>query len=166
MPIYEFYCADCHAVFQFLARSPGIERRPRCPSCGRPELDRRPSTFAISSGRPEPEGDGADAELDESRLERAMGVMAREAGALHDDDPKGAARFLRRLYETAGLPLEGGLSEALRRMEAGEDPEAIEEEMGDVFDADPLASPAASAARTLRRRFLPPRMDPELHELP
>jgi len=165
MPIYEFYCSDCHAVFQFLARSPGDTRRPRCPSCGRPDLDRRPSSFAISKGRPESEGEGAEPDVDDSRLERAMEALAGEAGTLDDDDPKGAARFMRRLYQTAGISLDGGLAEALRRMEAGEDPETIEEDMGDVLDVDPLSSPAQTAGRRLRRRFLPPRVDPELYEL-
>ena len=58
MPIYEFYCADCHAVFNFLARKPDTKKRPNCPRCGRPNLDRKVSRFAISKGRSEPrEGD-------------------------------------------------------------------------------------------------------------
>ena len=29
MPIYEFYCADCHAGFNFLARKPDTKERPK-----------------------------------------------------------------------------------------------------------------------------------------
>ena len=54
MPIYEFYCADCHAVFSFLARKPDTEKRPKCPRCGRPNLHLKVSRFAISKGRSEP----------------------------------------------------------------------------------------------------------------
>lgn len=163
MPIYEFYCAYCHVVFQFLSRAVAPERRPSCPRCRRSDLERRPSAFAISKGRPEPTGDDAPENLDEARLERAMESLSHEAGALDDDDPKGAARFVRRLYEAAGLPLHGGLDEGLRRLEAGEDPEAIEEELGDSLDAEPAAP--TTTLRSLRRRLLPPRVDPELHEL-
>ncbi len=45
---------------------------------------------------------------------------------------------MRRLFEATGMPVGAGMEEALRRMESGEDPEKIEEEMGDVME-DPLA---------------------------
>ena len=35
MPIYEFYCRDCHRVYSFLSRSVAPDRRPPCPKCGR-----------------------------------------------------------------------------------------------------------------------------------
>lgn len=28
MPIYEFYCSDCHAIFNFLSRQMNISKRP------------------------------------------------------------------------------------------------------------------------------------------
>jgi putative FmdB family regulatory protein len=166
MPIYEFYCADCHTVYNFLSRTIETKKRPACPRCGRGGLERRVSAFAISKGRKEPAGGEDVPEVDETRLERAMASLASEAGSLDDEDPKGAARFMRRLYETAGLNLGPGMSEALRRMESGEDPEAIEEEMGDVLEEDPFAGAAVEKTGAKRfRRFLPPRIDPELHEL-
>ena len=164
MPIYEFYCSDCHTVFNFLSRRIGPARQPACPRCGRPELERRVSAFAISRGRQEP-GEDALPDLDESRLEGAMASLAGEVDSLDDDDPKGAARLMRRLYESAGLPLGPGVAEALRRMESGEDPEAIEEELGDALEEDPFAAPPEKDARSLRRRLLPPRVDPELYEI-
>lgn len=165
MPIYEFYCRDCHRVFNFLSRAIDTRKRPRCPRCNRPDLERKASAFAISKGRSEPE-EGLPGGLDDSRLERAMASLAHEAEGLDEEDPKGTARFMRKLYESAGLPLGSGMSEALRRMEAGEDPEAIEQELGDVFEQeDPLAAQPEKGARGLRRRLLPPTVDPELHEL-
>ena len=94
-----------------------------------------------------------------------MESLAHESGGLDDDDPKGAARLMRRLYETAGIPLGGGFEEALRRLESGEDPEAIEADMGDVLAGDPLGGAPAPGVAALRRRLAPPRVDPELHEL-
>jgi putative FmdB family regulatory protein len=171
VPIYEFYCADCHRVFNFLARTVDTARRPACPSCGRPELARRPSAFAISKGRPEREaGSGEEAAdplagLDESRLERAMESLASEAEGMNEDDPRQQARLMRRLFAATGMPVAGGMEEALRRLEAGEDPEAVEAEMGDVLEsADPFAQAAPRTLAGLRRR-LPPSVDPSLYEL-
>jgi hypothetical protein len=69
------------------------------------------------------------------------------------------------------------MEEMLRRMEAGEDPERLEEEMGDAFDdaaeggedgdaaggeGDPLAELFQKKRRRRRRR---PKVDEELHFL-
>lgn len=172
MPIYEFYCPDCHRVYSFLSRSVDTARRPACPRCARPALARRPSLFAISKGRPEPAGEtagGADegpdpfAGVDEARLERAMQQVAAEAESLGEDDARGQARLMRRLFEAAGLPVQGGMEEALRRLEAGDDPEAVENELGDAFEGGFEGAPRRSLAG-LRRR-LPPQVDPTLYEL-
>jgi putative FmdB family regulatory protein len=167
MPIYEFYCRDCHTVFSFLARSVSTRKRPACPRCARPDLPRRPSAFAISSGRKESEGDSGEGlpDFDESRLERAMASMAGEMESLDDNDPRHAARLARRLYEAAGIPVTGGMEEAIRRMEAGEDPESIEAEMGDVLEEDPFAGAPERRLARLRRKVLPPAVDATLHEL-
>lgn len=169
MPIYEFYCQDCHTVFQFLSRSVGTERRPDCPRCGRKGLERRPSSFAVSKGRSEPEA-APPAGPDEDRLEKAMMALAEDPQALEamdGEDPRAAARFMKRLYDTAGLPMTSALEEAIRRMEAGEDPEEVEADLGSALDEDPLLGEAGAEgpAKGPRRRFLPPRRDPELYEL-
>ena len=169
MPIYEFYCADCHTVFNFLSRTVDTGKRPDCPRCGRKGIERRPSRFAVSKGLAEPaEGDLPEG-MDDAKLERAMASLAGELGSVDENDPRGAARVMRRLYESAGLPVGGVLAEALKRMEAGEDPDAIDAEYGDALDAeDPFLAAGAGekgSASRLARRFLPPRTDPELHEL-
>ena len=169
MPIYEFYCPDCHMLFSFLARRVVPDARPDCPRCGRRGLERRPSVFAVSSGRAEDvDGDDPLASLDEGKLEQALASLEREAGDLDGDDPRQAAQVMRRLAEAAGLPLGGAMEEALRRMEAGEDPEQVEQDLGDALE-DPFDGPARRGPRALVeavRRRLPPRVDPKLHELP
>jgi putative FmdB family regulatory protein len=177
MPIYEFYCADCHRVFSFLSRTVDTQKRPACPRCGRRELARRASRFAISKGRPEspaPEpGAGPEAGgPDEQRLMRAFESLGAEAEGLDESDPRQSARLMRRLFGAAGMPVSGRMEEALRRLEAGEDPDKVEEEMGDAFDEDPFAGPAgeeqaapATGSRGLLKRLRPPSVDPELHEM-
>jgi hypothetical protein len=141
-------------------------------------MTRRASAFAISKGRkeePKPEAPpGPD--VDEARLERAMEALAGEMDSVDEDDPKQGARLMRKLFSATGLPVGAGMEEALRRMEAGEDPEKIEEEMGDVFEEDPFGGllggegegkePADDKKGLSRlRRMLPPTHDPELYEL-
>jgi hypothetical protein len=55
------------------------------------------------------------------------------------------------------------MEEALRRMEAGEDPEQIEAEMGDLLEEeDPLVFQGQKKAG---RQKVPPRKDDTLYEL-
>jgi putative FmdB family regulatory protein len=170
MPIYEFYCSRCHRIYNFLSRSVDTSRSPQCPRCGQPDLARRPSKFAISKGRKE---ESADAEkmpdVDEGKLMKLMEELGPEAENLSEDDPRQAAHLMRRLFDASGLPVGGGMEEALRRMEAGEDPDKIEEEMGDVLEEDPFASGDAAAKKkalgSLARRILPPSVDSTLYEM-
>ena len=177
MPIYEFYCGRCHRLFNFLSRSVDTTKKPACPRCGQPKLSRRVSLFAISKGRKEAPAGGAPEGMpgmDDARLEKAMEALAGEAEGLNENDPRQAARLMRKLFGATGMPMKGGMEEALKRMEAGEDPEKIEQEMGDVFEEDPLgddspfpAAEAASGARGSRslRRILPPSVDPGFYEM-
>lgn len=178
MPIYEFYCHHCHRVLSFLSRGVNTDRTPACPRCGRDDLVRRASAFAISRGRKEePKPDPSPGPgLDEARLERAMGALAGDMDSLDENDPRQGAHLMRKLFSATGVPVGAGMEEALRRMEAGEDPEKIEEEMGDAFEEDPLGGllgdeggerGAAEAKGGLGRlrRMLPPAHDPELYEM-
>jgi len=167
MPIYEFYCADCHTVFSFLAKKPDTEKRPACPRCDRPKLDRRLSRFAISKGRSEPtEGDDLPADLDEAKMERVLAEMASDAEGMNEDDPRQMARMMRKLQDATGMPLGKGWEEAMRRMEAGEDPDAIEEEMGDLLDTeDPMLGEGGHSLRQISRRLKPPNVDDTLYDM-
>jgi putative FmdB family regulatory protein len=178
MPIYEFYCRHCHRVMSFLSRAVDTDKTPACPRCGREDLARRVSAFAISKGRkeePAPEKPpGPD--VDEARLERAMEALAGDMDSIDENDPRQGAQLMRKLFSATGMPVGGGMEEALRRMEAGEDPEKIEEEMGDVFEEDPFGGllggegtekePGEGKKNLARlRRMLPPAHDPELYEM-
>ena len=168
MPVYEFYCADCHTVFSFLSRKVNTSKRPDCPRCGKARLARKASSFAISKGRAETDGsDEGLPEFDEARMEQAMASIAQEAEGMSEEDPRQMARLMRKLYDSTGLQLGEGIEEAIRRMEAGEDPEKIEEEMGDLMETeDPLAGGGGKKlSRALRRRLRPPSVDDTLYEL-
>ncbi|MGD2020737.1 MAG: zinc ribbon domain-containing protein, partial [Thiohalocapsa sp.] len=157
---------DCHAIYNFFSRRVDTETQPACPRCRRPALDRRASMFAISKGRgDEAEGDeqGLPAGMDEDAMMKAMAAMSGELESIDEDDPKQAARVMRKLFAAAGLKPGDAMAEMMGRMEAGEDPDQLEAEYADVLDAeDPFAGLTAGGAtslRALRRELLPPRRD-------
>jgi putative FmdB family regulatory protein len=180
MPVYEFYCPDCHTIFSFFSRRVDTETRPSCPRCARPDLSRQASRFAIGRRRSGGEDPGGEADLppgmDEERLMRAFASMGGELEGLDENaDPRQAARLMRRLFDAAGLELGTGMAEAIRRMEAGEDPEAIDAELGEVLEQeDPFAAQTpgqtgsattADRLRQLRRDLLPAARDDHWYPL-
>ena len=165
MPVYEFYCPDCHTIFNFLARRVTTERRPDCPRCGRPELSRQVSRFAISKGRAEEPAEGL-AGLDEERLTQAMAGLAGEMSGMDENDPRQMAQLMRKLATATGMNLSDSMEEAMRRLEAGEDPELLEQEFEGLLgddNLDNLFTPAG--VKGLRRQYTPPAHDETLYPL-
>lgn len=137
MPIYEFYCKACHTVYQFFSRTVNTEKKPGCPRCKNTELKRNVSKFATISVRNGEGGDGANlSQMDEAKMEKAMAMLASEADNINEDDPLQAADLMRKLSDATGLNMGSGMEEALSRLEQGEDPAKIEEEIGDLLGAD------------------------------
>jgi len=169
LPVYEFYCSDCHAIFNFYSRKVNTEKRPDCPWCGKKDLERQVSRFAVSRGLEESHEEGLPPGMDEAKLEQAMMSLASEAEGLNEDDPRQAAHLMRKLYDAAGMRMSTPMKEALGRMEAGEDLEKIEEEMGDILDDEDLFSSddmfGNSSRKALRKKILPPERDETLYEL-
>jgi putative FmdB family regulatory protein len=162
MPIYEFYCKECHMIFNFFSKSINTRKRPMCPRCEKVELDRQMSIFST------PKYDGDDEglpwpDIDESKMEKAMGLLEREMADMDDEDPRQTANLMRKLSDMTGLDLGPGMEEALQRMESGEDPETIEADMGDVLESDDLFTLRKNLARESKKR--PPRVDETLYDL-
>ncbi len=125
------------------------------------------SRFAISKGRQEAEGDDNMPDIDESRMERAMQALTSEAEGLDENDPRQAARMMRKLSEAMGTHLGSSMEEMIRRMEAGEDPDQIEAEMGDLLDAeDPFGGfETKLGGKPVRQSSSRPQVDHTLYEL-
>ena len=103
--------------------------------------------------------------MDDERLDRAMESLAAEVDAIDEDDPRQAAGLLRKLYDATGLDLGPGIEEANRRMESGEDPERIEEELGHLVDGGDDPETGRARLGRLVRRVVPPTVDETLYEL-
>jgi len=164
MPIYEFYCDRCNTIFNFFSTTVNTSKRPKCPRCKDRSLSRRMSRFAVT-GRAKEEGEADDLPIDESRMERAMEMLASEAEHINEEDPRQAANLMRKLTDMTGMELGPGMTEALKRMEAGEDPEQIEAEMGDLLEGEePFLLPGKRGTGTGAGRR-PPRRDETLYDL-
>jgi putative FmdB family regulatory protein len=165
MPIYEFYCHKCNTVYNFFSRSVNTVKIPFCPRCKDVELKRKVSLFATLKGRNRGEGDedGGMPPIDEAKMEKAMSMLASEAEKIKDDDPRQAARLMRKLSEATGLKMGEGMEEALSRMEKGEDPDRIEQEMGDLLEGEePFITEGKSSPAGKKEK---PAVDNTLYEL-
>ncbi|MBI3879781.1 MAG: zinc ribbon domain-containing protein [Verrucomicrobia bacterium] len=143
MPIYEFACPKCRRIFSFLSQRVDPDRLPVCPKCGHKKLSKQLSRFAMTKGLKEPAATGAGSEdeggpplpdLDDPRVARAMAEMERDLEHLDENNPKHMAVMMRKMKDLmppGSMPKE--LDVAIKRLEAGEDPEKIEADMGDVL---------------------------------
>ncbi|MFP3928713.1 MAG: FmdB family zinc ribbon protein [Desulfobacteraceae bacterium] len=164
MPIYEFYCSNCHMLFDFYSGSVNTDKRPVCPRCRRVELERRMSVFSTLRRRGDEDNDNQFPDMDEDKLKKAMGLLAQEAQGIDEEDPRKAAQLMRKLSDMTGMELGPGFQEALSRMEAGEEPEQVEADMGDVLEQeDPFE--AKKKVGGMLRKILPPRKDDHLYDL-
>jgi len=164
MPIYEFYCNDCNTIFNFFSKTVNTSKVPKCPKCKVKKLSRQVSLFSFT-GKASEESDMDDLPIDESKMEKAMEMITKEAGNINEDDPKQAANMMRRLTDMTGLELGPRMNEALKRMEKGEDPEQIEAEMGDMLeDEDPFILPDKKI-KSYKSEQRPPVKDDTLYDL-
>jgi len=99
------------------------------------------SGFAMLKGVAEPRGEGGETEdagpgldIDEARMERAMSELEKDMGHLDENNPRHVAHMMRKMKEVlppGAVPKE--LDIAIRRLEQGEDPEKVEQDMGDIL---------------------------------
>lgn len=167
MPIYEFYCPDNHRIYSFLARSLSDRKRtPKCPDQSTFKMQRKISRFAIiSPGNGHTEEDDSFAGVDEARLAALMEEMEGDLGGLDEanPNPRQLGKLMRKFGGILGGSASAGLDEMIRRLEAGEDPEAIEEELGDTLDDEDMD--LGGVLKKLTAGFRPPSRDPVLYDM-
>ena len=89
-----------------------------------------PAAALASEGAP----DGMP-DMDDPRVQNAMREMERDMGNLDENNPKHMAHMMRKMQDLMpadAMPKE--MNDAIKRLEAGEDPEKIEADMGEIFD--------------------------------
>ena len=143
MPIYEFACPKCRRIFNFLSKRMNPDHLPTCPKCGNKRMTKQMSRFAMSKGLKEPASAGAGSagddegpmpDMDDPRVMRAMSELERDMEHMDENNPKHMAHMMKKMKDVmppCTMPKE--LDVAIKRLEAGEDPEKIEEDMGDLL---------------------------------
>lgn len=149
MPIYEFACPKCRVIFNFLSKRVNPARPPACPKCGNRRMQKEVSRFAAPRGAkaPAPSGDDGPSmpDLDDPRVSRAMAEMESDMAHLDENNPRQVARMMRKMRDLmppGTMPPE--METAIKRLEAGEDPEKIEADMGDLL-GDFMGGPGGGA---------------------
>ena len=141
MPIYEYACPKCRVIFNFLSKRIKPDRLPTCPKCGNKKMEKQITRFAMSRGLKEPAsagdpdaGDGSAPDFEDPRVERAMMELERDMEHMDENNPKHMAHMMKKMKDIippGSVPKE--LDVAIKRLEAGEDPEKIEADMGDLL---------------------------------
>ena len=141
MPIYEFACPKCRKIFNFLSKKVAPDHVPACPKCGSRKMTKQVSAFAFNRGAKEPAAKSVDTEgrppmpdMDDPRMMRVMAEMERDMEHMDENNPRHMAHMMKKMKDlmpAGSVPKEFDV--AIKRLEAGEDPEKIEEDMGDVF---------------------------------
>lgn len=161
MPIYEFYCKACNTIFNFLSRKIDTSTCPQCPRCRKRKLSRQVSMFAAVSGN-KTDSQSEEMPFDEKKMESALTQLASEAESINENDPKAAANLMRKFSSMTGMEFGGSMEEALRRLEAGENPEEIEKDLGDIMEGE--EDPFVISQKTAKKQK-PPERDNTLYEM-
>lgn len=127
MPIYEYRCGACRRKVSIFWRSLSAvdDAKAECTFCGSRGLTRLVSRVRVIRG-----GSHADAapEGDDDVL--------REMENVDENDPRALGRFMRKLASESGEDMPPEFSEVISRLEKGESPEAIEQQMGDLLGSE------------------------------
>lgn len=118
MPLYEYRCNSCRRRVTLL-RSFSDTSTPCCPHCQSENLTRLISKVAVLRS-------------EESRLDSLADPSS--LGDLDENDPRSIARWMRKMSEETGEDMGPEFDEMVDRLEAGENPEELEQSMGGLDD--------------------------------
>jgi len=119
MPIYEYRCQDCRRRVSVFWRSfsEAEDGEAVCPRCGGNHLTRLISRVRTIRS-------------EESRLEDLSDPSF--LSDFDEEDPRSMARMMRRMADEVGEDMGPEFDEVIGRLEAGEDPEQIEQSIPDL----------------------------------
>jgi hypothetical protein len=150
MPIYEYYCPDNNRIYQFFAKTLAqAKETPKCPDNPEFRMVKLVSKFSVGGATRKSAGEKAGAEppageadggpggdADDPRMEAAFAQLEREMESVDENDPRAMGRMMRRMSDLTGEKLDGEMEEMVRKLEEGQDPEKIEEQMGELLGGE------------------------------
>jgi putative FmdB family regulatory protein len=118
MPVYEYFCRSCqNRIGVRLSYAEYGTMKPACPVCGGKDLRRVIGRVRIAKSEDQRLDDMADPSY---------------FGDVDESDPKSMARALKKMGQAMGEDLPPEFNEVTERLEAGEDPESIEQSMPEL----------------------------------
>jgi putative FmdB family regulatory protein len=123
MPIYEYRCQTCQRRFSVFWRTFSATDHDKviCKRCGSHKVTRLVSRVRVLRS-------------EESRMENLSDPNS--WGDLDENDPKSMGRFMRKMMKEIGDEADDlgpEFEEVVDRLEAGQDPESIEQDMPDLL---------------------------------
>lgn len=117
MPAYEFRCLNCHRRFELsISYSEYGKTTIQCPHCMSTNVERKIGRIRF-------------ARSEESRLEN-MADPSNLAGL--EDDPRALGKMMRQMSAETGEDIGPEFDEVVNRLESGQSPEDIEQQMPDL----------------------------------
>jgi len=166
VPIYEFYCPDCHTIFNFFSVMPNTDSCPACPKCKKDILRRKVSMFATLKHKGDEEPTPFDG-MDEERMEKALEGLAGEMEGMEDsEDPRAMGRFMKKFTQAMGMEMGPRMEDMMKRLEAGEDSESLEREVDDAgLDDEEALKEFFRFKKEAARKKAKPKVDETLYFL-
>ncbi len=121
MPNYEFRCLNCRRRFEVFLSYQAYGTQPvTCPHCKSENVQRRIGRIRV-------------ARSDESRLENMADPTSLEG---LEDDPRALGRMMRQMSNETGEEMPPEFDEVVGRLEKGQSPEQIEQDLPDLGAGD------------------------------
>lgn len=121
MPSYEYRCLNCRRRFEIFMSYSDYGKKPiACPHCHSEKVQRKIGRIRV-------------ARSDESRMESLTGPDSLEG---LEDDPRAMGRMMRQMSGELGEEMGPEFNEVIGRLEAGQSPEQIEQDLPDLGMGD------------------------------
>lgn len=119
MPVYDYRCLSCRRRFDiFMSYADYGARAVVCPHCGSDQVQRRIGRVRI-------------ARSEESRLESLEDGTNLEG---LENDPRAMGRMMRKMSQEVGEDMDPMFDEVVSRLERGQSPEDIEQDLPDLAE--------------------------------
>ena len=120
MPIYEFFCSQCHSKTSFLVKSVSSPLEPKCSICGNMDLARTVSTFAHHKSL--------------KTIHQESGEPTMFPGQDYYKDPRNIGRWAEKKFQDAGIEMPSEIQQKIQAAREGEMPEQLKDLKGASAD--------------------------------
>ena len=122
MPIYEFFCPECHKKTSLLIKSVSSPFKPKCSTCGNTDLVRTISTFAYHKSF--------------ATVYEESGEPSMFSGPDYYKNPHNIGRWTEKRFQDMGMEMPSDIQQKIQAAREGDLPEPLK----DLQSASPDAS--------------------------